>query len=103
MGHEPWRRRRAVFRRSLSVTLPKQGTSDRNVWSVYPLVRMEKHPIEAFLDKRAGKMISHEFRLLYGSIEGDIPQYMLDFLKTSDGQTHPTHHVSLVKNPAPRN
>ena len=51
------------------------------------LIGMEKHPIEAFLDNRTRKMIADEFRLLYGSVEGDIPQYMLDLLKTLDGQT----------------
>ena len=54
------------------------------------MVRMEKHPIEALLENRARKMIADEFRLLYGSIEGDIPQYMLDLLKTLDGQTQPS-------------
>jgi hypothetical protein len=52
---------------------------------------MEKHPIEALLENRARKMISDEFRLLYGSIEADIPQCILDVLKTLDEQTHPSH------------
>ena len=51
---------------------------------------MEKRPLEAFLDNHAQKMIADEFRLLYGSIEGDIPQYILDLLKTLDGQTQPS-------------
>jgi hypothetical protein len=36
-------------------------------------------------------MIADEFRLLYGSIEADIPQCILDVLKTLDEQTHPSH------------
>jgi hypothetical protein len=47
---------------------------------------MEKHPIEALLENHARKMIADEFRLLYGSIEGDIPQCILDVLKTLDEQ-----------------
>jgi hypothetical protein len=49
---------------------------------------MEKHPIEALLENHARKMIADEFRQLYGSIEGDIPQCILDLLKTLDEQTH---------------
>jgi len=51
---------------------------------------MEKRPIEALLDNHARQMIADEFRLLYGSIEGDIPQYILELLKSLDGQTHPS-------------
>jgi hypothetical protein len=51
---------------------------------------MEKRPIEALLDNHARKMIADEFRLLYGSIERDIPQYIVELLKSLDEQTHPS-------------
>jgi len=43
------------------------------------------------LDKYARKMISNELRLFYGSIQGDVPEYVLDVLKALDGQTRPSH------------
>jgi hypothetical protein len=48
---------------------------------------MGERQIEAFLDKYARKMIVNELRMFYGSMEGDIPDYLLDVLKTLDGQT----------------
>jgi hypothetical protein len=51
---------------------------------------MEKRRIEAFLDNQARKMIADELRLLYDSIEGDIPKCFQDILKILDGPTHPS-------------
>jgi hypothetical protein len=48
---------------------------------------MGERQIEAFLDKYARKMIANELRMFYGSMEGDIPNHLLDVLKTLDGQT----------------
>lgn len=48
---------------------------------------MEERQIEAFLNKHARKMIADELRVLYGSMEGDIPNHLLDILKTLEGQT----------------
>jgi hypothetical protein len=47
---------------------------------------MEERRIEAFLDTLARKMIADELRLFYGRMEGDVPTYLLDVLKTMDGQ-----------------
>jgi hypothetical protein len=52
---------------------------------------VEEFRKEAILDKYARKMISNELRLFYGSIQGDVPEYVLDVLKALDGQTRPSH------------
>jgi len=44
--------------------------------------------MEAFLDTLARKMIADELRLFYGRMEGDIPTYLLDVLKTMDRQAN---------------
>ncbi len=61
---------------------------------------MEERRIEAFLDALARKMIADELRLFYGRMEGDIPPYLLDVLKTMDGQTKLSRDAD-AKNPHP--
>jgi hypothetical protein len=54
---------------------------------------MEKLRKVAILDKYARKMISTKLRLFYRSIQGDVPEYVLDVLKALDGETRPSHHT----------
>jgi hypothetical protein len=49
---------------------------------------MEERRTEAFLDTLARKMIADELRLFYCRMEGDIPTYLLDVLKTMEGQAN---------------
>jgi hypothetical protein len=61
---------------------------------------MGERQIEAFLDKYARKMIADELRLFFGGMTGDIPPYLLDVLKTLDGQTKLSRDDD-AKNPHP--
>jgi hypothetical protein len=54
---------------------------------------MKNSRIEAFLDKHVRKAIADELRLLYGSIQGDVPERLHKVLKTLEGQTRPSRNL----------
>ena len=56
--------------------------------------------MEAFLDEYARKMIANELRMFYVRMTGGIPPYLLDVLKTLDGQTKLSRDAD-AKNPHP--